>query len=358
MKKRLLVAFFLLNATLSFSQDFRGQWKGEFIDKSTSFESFGGEKCDYVLELETKGNVVSGYSYTYFTDDDKRFYTICKVTGFINRKNKYIEVKETERTKTNVPIHIRNCFQTHKLTYFKQGSNEVLEGKWIPAPNQDGDCGYGLTNLARRVLISYKPSVSVKPGIVTVKRANPRIPDLSDKNKTPTLAKKALPKNNIASTPKTLPAEPPKKSDVVVVPIPKQTEPEQAKKVSPAPEYRRRNTNILKTLEVTSETIRVDLYDNGEIDGDSVSLFYNGKLFASKKRLSEKALSFTLPVDKDLEENELMMYAENLGSIPPNTALMIVTDGTRRFEVRITSDLQKSGVIHFVHADRNKEVEK
>lgn len=358
MKKRLLVVFFLLNAILSFSQDFRGQWKGEFIDKSTSFESFGGEKCDYVLELETKGNIVSGFSYTYFTDDDKRFYTICKVTGFINKKNKYIEVKETERTKTNVPIHIRNCFQTHKLTYFKQGSNEVLEGKWIPAPNQDGDCGYGLTNLTRRVLISYKPSVSVKPGTVTVKKANPRIPDLSDKNKTPTLVKKALPKNNVGSTPKILPTEPPKKNDVAVVPIPQQTDPEQVRKVSPAPEYRRRNTNILKTLEVTSETIRVDLYDNGEIDGDSVSLFYNGKLFASKKRLSEKALSFTLPVDKELEENVLMMYAENLGSIPPNTAVMIVTDGTRRFEVRITSDLQKSGVIHFVHADRNKEVEK
>jgi hypothetical protein len=42
------------------------------------------------------------------------------------------------------------------------------------------------------------------------------------------------------------------------------------------------------------------------------------------------------------------MYADNLGSIPPNTALMIVTDGTKRYEVRITSDLQKSGTIKFV----------
>lgn len=354
MKKRLLIVFSLFTATLAFSQNFRGQWKGEFTDRSTSFESFGGEKCDYVLELETHGNVVSGYSYTYFTDDNKRFYTICKVTGFIDKRKKYIEVKETHRTKTNVPVHIRNCFQTHKLTYYKQGSSEILEGSWIPAPKQDGDCGYGVTNLARRVLVSYKPA-TVKPKDATVKKTGPRLPDLGDKNKTPALVKKVVPKNNIGSTSKTIISEPTKKTDVVIVPVPQQAEPEKEKKVSPAPEYRRRNTKILKTLEVTNETIRVDLYDNGEVDGDSVSLFYNGKLFASKKRLSDKALSFTLPVDKDLEENELMMYAENLGSIPPNTALMIVTDGTRRFEVRITSDLQKSGVIHFVHADRNKE---
>ena len=43
------------------------------------------------------------------------------------------------------------------------------------------------------------------------------------------------------------------------------------------------------------------------------------------------------------------MYADNLGSIPPNTALMVVTDGGNRYEVRISSDLQKSGLIRFVH---------
>jgi hypothetical protein len=42
------------------------------------------------------------------------------------------------------------------------------------------------------------------------------------------------------------------------------------------------------------------------------------------------------------------MYADNLGSIPPNTALMVVTDGNKRYEVRITSDLQKSGTIRFI----------
>lgn len=353
MKKRLLLILLLFISTQVFSQDFRGQWKGEFTDKSTTFANFGGDKCDYVLELETHGNIVSGFSYTYFTEDGKKFYTICKVTGFINKKNKYIEVKETERTKTNVPNHIRNCFQTHKLTYFKQGNSEILEGQWIPAPQQDGDCGYGITSLARRVLVSYKPSTSLKTREVPVKK-NTGMPDLSDKNKTASLVKKGTPKaaNNSPATVQT--NEPIRKKDIVVEPLLKKMQ-DSDKKILPPPEFTRRNTKILKTLAISSETIKVDLYDNGEIDGDSVSLFYNGTLLASKKRLSDKALSFTLPVDKDLEENVLMMYAENLGSIPPNTAVMIVTDGTRRYEVRITSDLQKSGVIHFVHVDRKKE---
>jgi tryptophan synthase alpha chain len=52
----------------------------------------------------------------------------------------------------------------------------------------------------------------------------------------------------------------------------------------------------------------------------------------------------SLDIDNQSDVNELVMYAENLGSIPPNTALMIVTDGPNRYEVRITSDLEKSGV--------------
>jgi hypothetical protein len=48
------------------------------------------------------------------------------------------------------------------------------------------------------------------------------------------------------------------------------------------------------------------------------------------------------------------MYAENLGEIPPNTALMVVNDGEKRYEVRISSDLKNSGTIHFVHNSKTQ----
>ena len=103
---------------------------------------------------------------------------------------------------------------------------------------------------------------------------------------------------------------------------------------------------------VEKEKITVDLYDNGEIDGDTISVFYNGHLLVSHKRLSDKPLTLTLELDDDIESNELTMYAENLGSIPPNTALMVVRDGDKRYEVRITSDTQKNGTIAFVHKEK------
>jgi hypothetical protein len=92
------------------------------------------------------------------------------------------------------------------------------------------------------------------------------------------------------------------------------------------------------------------MYDNGEIDGDSVSVFYNGSLLVSHQRLSEKPIVLKLAINKSIDVNELTMYAENLGTIPPNTALMVVTDGDKRYEVRISSDTEKNGTLAFNHS--------
>ena len=81
----IIVCFFFGIVANIFAQNFSGQWKGEFIDKSTSRGNFSGEKCEYVLELEVNGTNATGSSYTYFTENGKRFYTICKVEGTIEK---------------------------------------------------------------------------------------------------------------------------------------------------------------------------------------------------------------------------------------------------------------------------------
>ena len=354
MKKYLLSTYlFLLISCIVSAQDFTGQWKGTFLDKSTSFVGWGGDRCDYVLELEVKGKDVKGYSYTYFTDGGKKYYTICSLKGFINKAEKYIEIKEIVRTKTNVPNNIRNCFQVHKLTYFKESDTETLEGSWVPAPNQEGDCGFGSTTLQRRVLKKnysmYNRPVAKK---APVKDANKKLPNLSDKNKntvvkpktaTPPVAKTVPKSKDVVLQPKNKTIQ-----DPVEMPVIKNTIQDKIT-APPTPNFEKRNNTIIKTIQVENATVKIDLYDNGEIDGDSISLFYNGKLLLSHKRLSDKAITLNVNVENDKSINELVMYAENLGSIPPNTALMIVYDGPNRYEVRITSDLQKSGAIHFVH---------
>lgn len=370
MKKYLLPCSFALLLTFNSSgQNFTGQWKGTFLDKSTSYVGWGGEQCDYVLELEAKGTEVTGYSYTYFTEGGKKYYTICSLKGLINKQQKYVEIKETVRTKTNVPNNIRNCFQIHKLTYFKQDTTETLEGNWVPVPDQAGDCGYGTTSLQRRLLKKnyslYEPVATKinktapnkkiplplnknKAGTAIVKKMNSTAPNKKilqpvNKNKTGNAIAKGVPKQKDAML------KP--QSGIVDEPveIPATKNAIKDKIIAPIPNFEKRNNTILKTIEVENATIKVDLYDNGEIDGDSISLFYNGKLLLSHKRLSDKPITLNISVDNDKVMNELVMYAENLGSIPPNTALMIVTDGTRRYEVHITSDLEKSGTIRFSH---------
>ncbi|MBL0129845.1 MAG: hypothetical protein IPP43_00920 [Chitinophagaceae bacterium] len=39
------------------------------------------------------------------------------------------------------------------------------------------------------------------------------------------------------------------------------------------------------------------------------------------------------------------MFAENLGLIPPNTALMVMHDGKKRYEIRLSSSLEKNATI-------------
>ena len=345
MKRYLLtLAPILLFTSIVTAQNFKGQWKGTFTDRSTSFVGFGGDKCDYVLELEVSGKKVSGYSYTYFTDGGKKYYTICKLEGSVNQAQKSVEVTEVVRTKTNVPDHIRNCFQVHTLTYFKQGDTETLEGKWVPAPSQEGNCGFGITNLERRVLKKNTTMYnnSVARNAVPSKKTKPAVPTVTKPSiKAPVAKAKPIENNSPTLKPnKEIPQE--------IVESPLAINSMQDKITAPTANFEKRNNTLLKTIEVENPTVKVSLYDNGEIDGDSISLFYYGKLLLSHQRLSDKPITLNINVDKEMSMNELVMYAENLGSIPPNTALMVVYDGSNRYEVRITSDLKKSGTIRFV----------
>ncbi|MGC4104630.1 PKD domain-containing protein [Ferruginibacter sp.] len=110
----------------------------------------------------------------------------------------------------------------------------------------------------------------------------------------------------------------------------------------------KRDNNLLKEITVSSDSVSVTFYDNAEIDGDSVTIVYNNNIIVTHLFLTEKPAKFILPVNKNGEPNELVMYAENLGSIPPNTALMVVYDGDKRHEVSISSSKTSNGMVRFI----------
>jgi hypothetical protein len=220
------------------------------------------------------------------------------------------------------------------------------------APNQTGNCGSGVTVLSRRII--KKIALGNKPPEkrpVEKKATNVPKKDIASK-----------PKNNAPVTnrkpthikPKNQPAPPVVKKEDNIKDVPPQVpDIKKNETITQKPSgFEERRKDILKTINITQPTFRVDFYDNGEVDGDSITVFYNGKIVLSHKMLSTKAISLTLALNENVKENIITMYADNLGSIPPNTALMIVTDGDKRYEVRISSDTEKSGSVVFVHSDK------
>jgi hypothetical protein len=144
--------------------------------------------------------------------------------------------------------------------------------------------------------------------------------------------------------------EPEKKPVVVAVQPPPKPAPPKVTIVAPsvvhgAAEIEKRVTKSDQSFYFESDSLLLTLYDNGEVDGDTVTILMNGNVIFSKAGLNTIANSKTIYITPDMDSVKLVMYAENLGSIPPNTGLMIVNDGNKRYEVRFFADLQTNAAI-------------
>jgi hypothetical protein len=106
-----------------------------------------------------------------------------------------------------------------------------------------------------------------------------------------------------------------------------------------------RENPVIKQIETVAGEMMIDLYDNAEIDNDTVSIYHNNKLIISRAGLSDKPIHFKITVDAARPHHELVMVANNLGSIPPNTSVMIITANDKRYEVHISSSEQKNAKV-------------
>jgi hypothetical protein len=109
-----------------------------------------------------------------------------------------------------------------------------------------------------------------------------------------------------------------------------------------------RHSIIAARIPVTgTDTARIELYDNGEIDGDSVSLFVNNELFVQHVLLAAEPKIYLVPIDKSRPMNTLLLVAENLGRLPPNTALMVVTVHGKTYNLFLSTDYKTNASIQF-----------
>lgn len=358
------VLIVVLHSTGMYAQDLTGIWRGYFVT-----ENYDNYKFE--LQIRQKGNTVTGVSYSYLSTV---FYGKASLTGNYNKTAKKVLVQEIKTIELRMSNSSVACIMKCQFEYSKSGKEEFLEGTYSSIYEKDGlltkrgeNCGGGKVYL-RRVTESdfyVEPFLrgKIKPGPVLVnkapvKKTTPATAPVKTPVKTPPATKTPVKTNKLPAKPvtkTTLPQAPPVKKDSAVaqLSVPAKTQDSVFRKAKPVPvtvtppAIKNRLNEVVKTVVVTSKKVTVKLYDNGEIDGDSISVYLDKRLVLAEKRLTASPLVVSFDMDEDGGDHELTMVAENLGTIPPNTSLMIVEAGNQRFEVRITSTEQKNAVVKF-----------
>jgi hypothetical protein len=161
--------------------------------------------------------------------------------------------------------------------------------------------------------------------------------------------KKPAPKEVVIQPKKQIPIPAPKKEPAPKpIPAPVKEPVVTALQLNNEQKFTTRRKQLMQEIPISGDSIELKFYDNAEVDGDSIAIFLNNHLLYEHVRLSDKGYTIMLAVADLQQSNELVMVAENLGSIPPNTSLMVAMVDGKRYETRLESTEQSSAVIRFV----------
>ena len=326
------------------AQNYTGTWAGE---------TDGAEFLQ--LNIVQIGTTICGYSWDYDLEN-KRSYCKANFSGYINNASK-------------------NCFVTGTSFIQNSGSHALMNIKFTLVyqdgyPMLQGACQIKATMFSSAGAASYflLKKMSKSPTLITngMKACLPPVKEPIVKIKVPKLntVKKPIVKTNkpnVITVPKPI-TKPIVKS---VVKVPSTTKNlDTLKSVKPVvitptkkpivqvvkvPEVTNgRVNNEQSRITLTEKKINLSIYDNGTIDGDTVSVYFDNKLVVNKKRLSGSPISLDLELDENISLHTLVVYAENLGSIPPNTALVILTTASgKRYELHSSATLEKNAALIF-----------
>ncbi len=128
------------------------------------------------------------------------------------------------------------------------------------------------------------------------------------------------------------------------------------RKVEQKKMVRTRKVEVKDTVYTGTREVEILIWDSQKIDGDTISLMLNGKFILEEYALtkSPRRIRATLN-DKD---NKLVLYAHNLGTIPPNTATISILDLGNQKEVTLMADKKNSQAIIVIHDSVRSEAGK
>lgn len=106
---------------------------------------------------------------------------------------------------------------------------------------------------------------------------------------------------------------------------------------------RERQTSLLEKITVQQAEVTLELWDDAAEDGDSISIRMNGLEVVTGFPVKRQRQQLKVTLEQG--ENKLIMLADNLGSIPPNTAVMRIVAGALRKYVTIKTDLKQNNML-------------
>jgi hypothetical protein len=342
-----LLPVLLLSAIAGISQDITGSWE---TYRNEEFMQFN---------IEQRNNELCGYSYDYELYD-KRSYCKANFKGRYDSERKFWYISGTGFI-ANSGSHV-----LMRIIFWRNDSDpkNVLRGKVFLQSSPNNIFGMGGDDVVVRKVSDAPVKIAgqascfppkPKPAPQTQPKVSPPI------SKTP-LPVKPKAKTTSGTTKKTA-AKPASKPPLPSI---KKEQPNTStpviKKIE-VPTSKIKDSELLdqmtgrrhieqSRLQISVNKLNLKLYDNGTVDGDTVSVFYNGKLLLSHQRLTEKPIDLTINLDENTTIHEITLYAENLGSIVPNTALIIVTAGDKRYELRSKANLEENAVLVFEYTGR------
>jgi hypothetical protein len=320
MLKNTILLLWLLAAQHLGAQTVTGSWfgKADVVDQ--------GNQNNYLTEfiLKQKGDEVEGIFGYYFKDSYQSFF----VRGSYNKSTR--EVVIPGLSMFHYSSNTRNGIECPMSFYGKlmvSQARSTLSGSFITEPKYKYTC----PELRTSFTLDNANQDSLLNNMVTGKKIwQPQQEDVIVSNTT------ANEKPTTSTAVAVLTA------DSLAI---KPTKIDEAVSAKLVEKYESRKNIYLQDLEIESDSIRVSFYDNGDIDGDTVSVLLNKTPIIVKQELSARALTIYIAMDDKRPVSEIGMFAENLGKYPPNTALMVITDGVRRYEMYLSSSLTQNALV-------------
>ncbi len=359
---RFAISFFLVffSVFFGYSQKLTGIWRGNFVQRD--FNGVAGKWIDdsYKYEIQIHqltDQSVEGVTYSY---KNKIFYGKSSFKGIFTKATNNLLLKEIKMLELKISDNSVACLMTCYLDYSKEGKVEKLSGTYTSMnPEEKRSCGEGIVYLERVKLSDFKkedfllpaptiakktPAISPSDKVGTKKNSSEKSAVAGSVIKNKQLTSKPI-TNNTTHLPipkKDIHSAPLLSNEIVVDSFKKDNQPIEKhlnKQPLVIPKIlQSRENKLINTIIVDQQNIQIDYYDNGEIDNDTISVYHNYEKIINHGRLSDAPLSIKLHVDEANPIHELITVAENLGDVPPNTALMVITAGKKRYEIFLSSD--------------------